>query len=218
MDAGSGVLVELLRHSTLPELDAIWITHLHPDHGGDLPAAWHTLAFGTRRERPLPVLGPPGWSATLDGMRSGAAEVGEVVEIVELADGARHRFGELTLRAVVMRHSMPTFGLRADHAGAILSYTSDSGPCAGMSELAAGADLFLAEAFLSLPELRSELLSTPEDAGRAAAAGGARRLVLTHLHPDADPARALARAATEFAGPIEVAEPGRVFEVSQGDP
>jgi hypothetical protein len=38
-------------------------------------------------------------------------------------------------------------------------------------------------------------------------------LVLTHPHPDADPAIAATRAATEFSGPIDVAAPGRVFEV-----
>jgi ribonuclease BN (tRNA processing enzyme) len=218
IDVGAGVLPELLRHVTLPELDAIWVSHLHPDHCGDLPIAWHMLAFGTPREHPLPVFGPPGWPAALDAMLSGAKEIADVVEIVELTDGARHEFGDLELRAVAVRHSMPTFGLRASHAGTTLGYPSDSGPCPGVDALARGADLFLCETFLSLPELRSDQLSTPEDAGKAAAAGGARRLVLTHLHPDADPVRAVARAATEFAGPIEVAEPGRIFEVHQGDP
>jgi ribonuclease BN (tRNA processing enzyme) len=121
-------------------------------------------------------------------MLSGAKEIADVVEIVELTDGARHEFGDLDLRAVAVRHSMPTFGLRASHAGTTLGYPSDSGPCPGVDALARGADLFLCETFLSLPSCDRPA----QHAGgrrKAAAAGGARRLVLTHLHPDADPAR-----------------------------
>jgi ribonuclease BN (tRNA processing enzyme) len=201
-------MAELQRYIRLEELSAIWISHLHPDHCADLGMAWHSLAYGPRRSAPLPVLGPPGWPRVLP------EEPGSVFTVVELAGGDTHRFGELTLRAVAMRHSLPTFGLRAECADRTLSYTADSAPCDAIVELARDADLFLAEAFLSLPdELPFTSVSRPEDAGRAAARGDARRLVLTHLHPDADPAAAIARAATEFAGPIEVAAPGNVFEV-----
>ncbi|HEU5472401.1 MAG TPA: MBL fold metallo-hydrolase [Actinophytocola sp.] len=215
VDAGSGVLVELLRLATPAELDAVWISHLHPDHCADLPMLWHTLAYGTPRDRPLPVLGPTGWSAALAPMLDEPERLGRIFTVVELTDGARHDFGPLTLRAVAMRHSLPTYGLRASCAGAILGYTADSAPCPAVTRLAEDADLFLCEAFLSTPgPPRFTSVSRPEDAGRAATLGGARRLVLTHLHPDADPGAAITRARTEFAGPVEVAEPGRDFLIS----
>jgi ribonuclease BN (tRNA processing enzyme) len=214
VDAGSGTLVELLRHTTLAELDAIWISHLHPDHCADLPMAWHTLAYGPRRNAPLPLLGPSTVASAITGMLDEDAALEDVFDIVELAHGATHTFGELTLRAVAMRHSMPTYGLRATCAGRILSYTADSAPCDAVDELARDADLFLCEAFLSLSDpLPFRSVMRPEDAGRAATTGGARLLVLTHLHPDADPASAVARATSEYLGAVEVAEPGRVFRI-----
>jgi ribonuclease BN (tRNA processing enzyme) len=214
VDAGSGTLVELLKHTRLTELDAIWISHLHPDHCADLPMAWHALTYGGTVVEPLPVLGPPGWASSIAGLLDEPAEMSTAFSVVELTDGAVHEFGNLTLQAVSMRHSMPTFGLRARAAGRILSYTADSAPCDAVIDLARDADLFLCEAFLStLEPPRFTSVMRPDDAGRAATLGGARLLVLTHLHPDAEPGYAKAMAGTEFTGPIEVAEPGRVFGV-----
>ncbi len=216
VDAGSGTLVELLKHTTLAELDAIWISHLHPDHCADLPMAWHTLAYSATLVGPVPVLGPPGWASSIAGLLDEPAKLDTAFSVVELTDGSVHEFGNLTLQAVSMRHSMPTFGLRASSDGRVLSYTADSAPCDAVIELARDTDLFLCEAFLSTPEEpRFHSVMRPEDAGRAATLGGTRLLVLTHLHPDADPDYARARAGAEFTGRIEVAEPGRVFELDQ---
>jgi hypothetical protein len=46
-----------------------------------------------------------------------------------------------------------------------------------------------------------------------AQAGGARRLVLTHLPPGADRARARSLAAEPLSGAVDVAAQGRTFEV-----
>ncbi|HEV2784076.1 MAG TPA: MBL fold metallo-hydrolase [Actinophytocola sp.] len=135
VDAGSGTLVELLRHTTLPDLDAIWISPLHPDHCADLPMAWHTLAYGTPRSAPLPLLGPSTVATAITGMLDERAEPAAVFDIVHLAHGATHAFGELTLQAVAMRHSMETYGLRARCGGRILPYTADSAPCDAVTEL-----------------------------------------------------------------------------------
>lgn len=213
VDAGTGSMVELLRFTSLPDLDAIWISHLHPDHCGDLPMVRHALTYGHRRERPMPVFGPAGMAAWTHTV---APEPGapEVFDLVELTDRASYDLGELALEAVATAHSVDTFGLRASHGGRVLSYTSDSAPCAALTHLAGGADLLLCEAFLSIPDPPPfTSVMTPQDAGRVASAGGAARLVLTHLHPNADAAFAVRGAATTFHGPIDVAEQGATFTV-----
>jgi ribonuclease BN (tRNA processing enzyme) len=215
VDAGSGTLVSLLAHGSLSDVDALWISHLHPDHCADLPMVWHTLAYGeVGRTAPLPVLGPPGWPDAIAGLLDEPSELERHFSVVELADGASFTYGSLTLQAIAMRHSLPTFGLRASAGGKVLSYTADSAPCPAVVEVARDAELFLCEAFLSTedpPGFTSVM--RPEDAGRAATEGKARRLVLTHLHPDADPRYAVARAKSEFSGDIAVASPGTVFEI-----
>jgi ribonuclease BN (tRNA processing enzyme) len=54
---------------------------------------------------------------------------------------------------------------------------------------------------------------TGGDAGRHAASGDVRRLLLTHIPPRHDADRVLVEARSEFSGPIELARPGAVHTV-----
>lgn len=145
-----------------------------------------------------------------------------VVDVVELTDGAQADFGGLQLEAIATVHGIETYGLRATIADRTLAYTADTGPCQALERLAAGTDLFVCESFLSPGgpfEVTAETNATsltPEQAGQAAAAGGAARLVLTHLPPGADGGRARELAATAYGGEIEVAAQGRRFELPPG--
>src|SRR5207249_2852661 len=88
LDAGAGTLAELLRHVTLPEVDALWISHLHPDHCSDLGIARNLLAYGAGRAgRALPVFGPPGWPRWFDVAVPDPAATKAAFEMGELRDG-----------------------------------------------------------------------------------------------------------------------------------
>jgi ribonuclease BN (tRNA processing enzyme) len=136
--------------------------------------------------------------------------------------GAQVAFGELQLEAIATVHGIETYGLRASVADRTLAYTADTGPCQALERLAAGSDLLVCEAFLSPGgpfEVTAEtnaISLTPEQAGQAAAAGGAARLVLTHLPPGADGDQARELAATAYGGEVEVAAQGRRFELPPG--
>jgi ribonuclease BN (tRNA processing enzyme) len=77
-------------------------------------------------------------------------------------------------------------------------------------ELAAGADLLLAEASYVnvVPSDARAYLSSARDAGRRAAAAGAGRLMLTHLWPGTAASAALQAAGQDYDGPIGVATAG----------
>ena len=99
-----------------------------------------------------------------------------------------------------------------------MRYTADTAPCAGLVDLADGADLLLSEATLrSLdedaqpPEPRGHLL--PSEAGDAARDGRAGRLVLTHLPVDEGADWFRTSAAEAFGGDVEIAEPGSTYEI-----
>src|SRR5262249_30273379 len=74
----------------------------------------------------------------------------------------------------------------------VLAYTGDCGPSPLLAELAAQADLLLAEASYvdQVPQDLQRYLSSAAQAGRRAAQAEARRLLLTHLLPGTDPAAA----------------------------
>lgn len=63
LDCGSGTLQQLLRAGkSYKDIDAVLITHFHPDHVTDLVPLFHALNYtpGYTRERPLFVVGPQG--------------------------------------------------------------------------------------------------------------------------------------------------------------
>ncbi len=90
----------------------------------------------------------------------------------------------------------------------------DTGRCAGLTELARGADLFLCEAsFTAGKEDLPEVHINGREAGECAAAADAGRLVLTHIPPWTDAQVNLTDAKSVFDGPVELARPGAVYEV-----
>ena len=210
VDAGSGTFERL--PVRLADVDAVWVTHLHPDHCADLLMAYQALAYGDARPTRLPVYGPPGWAVTFDAFL--AEPVAEVFDVRELTDGGAYEIGGVRCTAVATHHGMPSFGLRAEAGGRTFAYTSDTAPGPGPLRLAEGADLLLAEAFNARPDARAfTSVSSPEQAAGYARDGGAHRVVLTHLHPGADPEEARHRAATVYPGPLTAASEGTTLIV-----
>jgi ribonuclease BN (tRNA processing enzyme) len=218
VDVGGGSLANLLAVARLADLDAIWISHLHVDHVGELPLVFYALRYGDFGRPPptLPVYGPTGWADRLRGFVTlgTSAAMEEVFEARELSDGARLRFGPLELTAVATDHSVETYGVRATAGGRTIAYSADTGPCDALRRLADGADLFLCEsAWAELPEGVPVQHMTPALAGRFAAEAGAAQLVLTHLRPHDDPRVALHRARDAYGGKTGTALERDVYQL-----
>ena len=93
-------------------------------------------------------------------------------------------------------------------------YSGDTGPCAELTALAAGADLLLCEAsFRDGVDNPPDLHMTGSECGTAATDAGVGRLVLTHIPPWHDPQRVLAEARPHFSGPVSLAVAGGVHPV-----
>lgn len=161
LEAGTGTMPELLKHTTLADLDAVWISHLHADHCSDLLGALQALNYGSARDTRLPVYGPPDWTTAFEAF----GPVHEVFEPHYLNDGDVITLGALELEAVYVPHMLPTFGVRASADGKVLAYTADYETGTDLSRFT-DCDVLLAEAWKS-----SAHLNHP-------------RLVLTHAHPD----------------------------------
>lgn len=212
IDAGGGTFERLLTRCALADLGAVWVTHLHPDHSADLLMAFQALAYGGHRTSRLPVYGPPGWAGQVDTLLDGPCA--EVFDVRELSDHTTYDVGGVPCEAVATHHGMPSFGLRARVGGRTFAYPSDTAPGPATAYLADGADLLLAEAFNALPGAREfTSVSSPEQAAAYAREGGTGRLVLTHLHPDANPEAARRRASAVYPGPVEVAYEGARFDL-----
>ena len=200
LDAGPGTLANLQRHIDLDELDAVVLSHAHPDHWVDV-LPFHNVVRYVKVRRGLPVLSPAK-VAELAKAVNGALAPAFDWRIV--GDGSVERVGALTLRFSQTDHPGETLAVRVDGDGASLGYSADTGPAWSLSALGPGLGLALCEASLTAEQEGIQHL-TAAQAGADARAAGVRRLVLTHLQPTTDPERSRADAAEAFGAPVDVA-------------
>lgn len=218
VDAGTGTLAQLRRHTSLDRLTAIWISHLHADHCADLLTAFYGARYADiRLAAPIPLHGPPGIAGRLAHFLTNTptrSPIESAFDVQELHDGDQARLGPITMTTRAVEHGMPAFGARFDVDGAALAYSGDTAPCAALTDLASDCDLLLCEADSdTAPTDEPPVHHTPEQAGDTAAAANARRLLVTHLGPLLDPEDALGRAAARYPGRIDYAAPGREFRI-----
>jgi ribonuclease BN (tRNA processing enzyme) len=203
LDLGYAIVPRLLERVDATEIDAVYVTHGHPDHCADLNPLLRARALRDDPSGPLDVYAPPGaLNAVLaldrPGMLSGA------FRLHEFEPGAEFRIGPFRAATCLVPHWLPNAAIRLSTEDYALAYTGDGGPCPEMTELARGVDLLLAEASYvdEVPADSRGRLSTASDAGRLARESGAGRLLLTHLMHGQDPAAATRAAAAEYAGEI----------------
>lgn len=219
VDPGPGTFPRLAELLPATALDAVLVSHGHPDHVLDLNPLLRARAFVDPPAPPLPVFAPAG---ALDALLrlDHPGVVDDAVAVHDLSASGPVQVGPFDVSATELPHTWPNLGLRISAGDGSLVYTGDCGPSPALLELARDADVLLAEAS-SVDEVddhMSGLLSTAGQRGDDARAAGVRMLVLTHLLPGQDPEAARERAAARFDGPIEVARPGLVVEVGVGRP
>jgi ribonuclease BN (tRNA processing enzyme) len=116
--------------------------------------------------------------------------------------------------AAQVTHPCEAYGFRITHAGTALAYTGDSGPCAALLDLAAGADVLLAESsWTKESEVIEDLHLSGRQAGALAAASGVGRLLLTHVMPWTDAKAVLAEARAAFSGPAELVKQDSTYVI-----
>lgn len=206
-DAGPGTLAALPVDVDL--IDAVMVSHRHPDHCLDVIILSHVLAFGPRPRFGVPLYGPQSALEALVGFVDGG-RVDEVFELRPLEDGDRVDLGDLGLEVAVTDHSVPTLASRWSSESRTLVFSADTGPEGSWTRLAEGCDLFLCEATYQGDSGEAEYPHhlTAGEAGAIAREMGARHLMLTHIPPHLDPSRSVAEAEATFDRPVTLAVPG----------
>jgi ribonuclease BN (tRNA processing enzyme) len=216
VDFGSGALTALQRYAGLHAVDAILLTHLHCDH--ILDAVTYVVVRRYAPDGPyppLPVYAPAGAPDRLAGAYSqDETSVDDVYTFYGLQPGS-FPIGPFTVTVDRVNHPVETYGVRLEHNGRSLAYSSDTAPCEPLLRLAHGADLFLCEAsYLDGVDNPPDLHLTGREAGEIATKSEVGRLILTHLVSAwGSEALTYEAAASAFAGPVEIARPGARYEI-----
>ncbi len=205
LECGSGVVSRLKTYCDFRrgELDAVVISHLHPDHFADLLVlryAHHRNMLETG-VAPLPVFAPaePALERAVLEYKS--------LQVTTIEAGTSTNIEGFEFTFFATDHAIPCQAMRISHAGRTLFYTADTAYDQSLVEAARGADLLMAEASFLTRDKGANVPKhmTAAECGQMASAAGVRRLLLTHFWPEYDTADLLREAQEHFDGEIIVA-------------
>lgn len=214
LDPGYATLPVLQEHIAVADVDAVLISHGHPDHCADLNPLLRARALADEPAPALPVHTLPGAvDAVLALDRPGM--LAHSFDLREFEGGDRFEIGPFTVDSRLLPHFVPNAGFRLTAGTSALVYTGDTGPSPEIAALGRGADVLLSEATYvdEVPAGDAEFLLSARLAGEYATAADVAHLLLTHLWPGTEPAAAHDAAARSFRGPIGVARRGLVVDL-----
>jgi ribonuclease BN (tRNA processing enzyme) len=216
MDLGYGSLprlLSLLGSSVAAGIDAVIVSHKHPDHMVDLHGSFRARWFGWPSAFALPLYAPPGVVERLKSLEEDDASAIEEVFDWHPLRAPAYELGPFVLESRLLPHYVPNAGVRLTTDGLTVAYTGDTGPDAGLADLGRDADLFIVEASdryqrdpSSQPPAVPQMHLTARQAGEAAAAARVRRLLLTHFWPDNDRELSRVSACEAYRGEVLLAD------------
>lgn len=229
LDLGNGAFGALQRDLEPFDLDAVAITHLHPDHFIDMCGLYVYLRYHPERGMvvtgqgaPLAVHGPAATSQRV-GQACGLEpdeDVSSVFDVAVWSEQEPWRVGPLTITPFGVEHPIESYALRVTGPSVVpgqevtLTFSGDTDATPNLVAAGQDADLFLIEAaFVEGRDAVRGVHLTGKRAGQMAAQAGARRVLLTHLPAWTPDAVVIAEARQTFSGPIDVVHQGAVYEL-----
>lgn len=170
IDVGAGTIARLLSFFDPSKLDALLVSHLHHDHFSDSGILSYYLA-ARGGKLPLDVLSPENHALFMNG----SFKWRNTLEI---------QIGEVHIKALPVRHPVPTFAYRLECNQKTLVYTGDTNTIDALAPFANQADLLLCDACMPFSKWTHDAPHlSARHAGELAKEANVKKLVLTHLNP-----------------------------------
>jgi ribonuclease BN (tRNA processing enzyme) len=222
LDLGYGTLsrlLSLLGSTTAAGLDAVVVTHDHPDHVVDLHGLLRARLYDGQRLPRISLCAPEAVLERITGLEDAERSLTERVFAWQPLPAAGYDLGPFRLQSWSLPHYVPNAGVRLSTSEFVVAYTGDTGPDPALAELGRDADLFIVDATDRYqhagepPGAQPAMNLTAREAGQAATAAGAHRLMLTHFWPGNDREQSRAAAAEAFPREILIADEGAVVDL-----
>lgn len=221
LEFGNGVLSRFQEERPLFSMDALVLSHLHPDHCIDVSSLYVARKYHpSPPAEVLPVYAPAEAPSRFvaayapNELERSQLDFADVFDFHEL--GSTVRIGPFTVESALVAHPCEAYGFRISCGDVTLAYTGDSGPCLALDALASGVDVLLSEAsWTHAPDRVEGLHMSGLEAGELAARAGAGRLLITHVPPWTSREDVLREAKSAFGGPCELVVEGGRYEVGE---
>ena len=166
IDVGWGATVRMYQSGVgPPQIDAVFVTHLHSDHTTDFADLLVNRWLGGIT-KPLRVYGPEGTKSMIAGYRQALeadtrfrfahhgeqlAPIGTECDVTEIAAGPEPTeiatIGDIKVKAFEVDHRpvMPAYGFRFERGGKTIVISGDTNACPGLLNGSQGADILVAD-------------------------------------------------------------------------
>jgi len=214
-DSGPGTMHRLLNAGIeIFDIDAIFYSHFHPDHTGELAPFIFATKYpdSNKRKKVLTLVGGNGFINFINRLKSAYKNWLELPEnmlrFLELDRSGldSRQFASFSVETMPMNHREESLGYRiTDDNGKSIVYSGDTDTTENLVSLATDADLLICES--AMPDsLKVPGHLTPSLAGDMAARAHVKKLVLTHLYPECDQFDLSAQCRKTYQGPLLIAE------------
>lgn len=211
VDLGPGCLSTLQHHIPLDRIDAVVLSHAHPDHWVDLTGLHVALKYGVGAEG----LSVWGTAANREMAELLCGGVGSTFDWRITGDGDEFAVGSLRFALAETDHYIETHAVRVGATdGSSIIYSSDTGPDWDISVLGTSCDLAIIESTYATDDdaAGTKHLSAAQ-AGAMGRAAGASRLALTHFWPGSDRAMHAVNGSGAYGAPVEIASPHARYQL-----
>jgi ribonuclease BN (tRNA processing enzyme) len=212
VDCGSGVLSKLQNFIEPEDLDAVMLSHYHPDHIADIGVLQHARliqGFLGKDFGNLPIYGHCFDQAefeklTYKNITKGVTFNSEQVLTV----------GPFVISFLRTDHPVECFAMRFEVDGKVIVYTADTSFKMEFIEFSRDADVLLCECnFYEGQNGKNAGHMTSIDAGTLAQQANVKKLILTHLPHYGELTKLVTEASTKYGGPIQLACEGLTIEI-----
>ena len=217
VDCGSGTLLQLEKaKKSYKDIDAVFITHTHPDHISDLISLIHAnrSAPNYKREKDLSIVGTDGLKKFYDRCIASCVKSPKTfhINLVEIEDkldlGQIHVFSAKTI------HSNNSIAYRFEEGRKSIVITGDCDYDQGIIELSRYTDLLIIDC--SFPDaLKVPGHLTPKECGLVANKAHVKKLLLSHIYiGDYPDSGMLKECRAVFDGDVSLAEDLMEIQIS----
>lgn len=216
LDLGQGSFPRLAGAIEPSSLDAVVISHLHPDHFIDLVALRHYLHWEFHPGRRVRVIAPPGLAARVDALHDTPGFTAAALDIEDVRLGLA-TVGDVTVEARRVTHTQDSHAYRVARVGADgagLVYSGDCGRAEDLDVLIQPGDTLLSEVSFGPGPVPpgGPHLDGPA-VGALASRTGVGAVLLTHLQMGYDEAETIDAVRRAFPGPVTLVAPGDRFAI-----